>query len=181
MTERSNSRGQGPEPLSSLMGSIVSCQRRPQFTVQQQARLTWLECNGALERRHTCGVYLAEGKRQGELPTLVVYIDSSALMQDFTTDHLLYVGRVSHAGLEVADVRFKLSHKRPSEPTYPKGGVTAAASSCEATSLPPLTPEQEEQVTQEVADLPDGLRDTAADAMRASLKWEMAQRPKTGE
>ncbi|MCI1665806.1 MAG: hypothetical protein LKI25_05495 [Atopobiaceae bacterium] len=151
--------------LSSLLQTGLSSVTTPELGIQQKARLAWSRANGDLERRHTCGVFLKEGGSHTGLPTLIVYIDSSSLIQDFTCDRQLYVERLCHEGLPVVDVQFKLSRrKRTVKKEIPPKHEVA--------DLPPLDVSEQRRVTEMCGKLPDALRDKAMQAMSSSLRWE---------
>jgi len=101
------------EPLSELMDKLtgaIAGRANPSL----RALAAWRAATGKRERDHTVGVYLAEpdDPRNGrKIRYLTVYVDSSALLQDFSTNSELYVIKLARQGLEVADVQFRLSRR----------------------------------------------------------------------
>jgi len=101
------------EPLSELMDKLtgaIAGRANPSL----RALAVWRAATGKRERDHTVGVYLAEpdDPRNGrKIRYLTVYVDSSALLQDFSTNSELYVIKLARQGLEVADVQFRLSRR----------------------------------------------------------------------
>lgn len=152
------------------------------------AGYAWNKAVGTVERAHTMGLYLE--KRDDGAPVLHVYVDSSSLLQDFTTDHLLYERRLAAVGFPVERVVFSLSRKagqrtRAAEalaaqvPTarIPQGPLQTAPA---LSTLPDLTPEELSFVECACAPLPDGLKEEAQNAMKASIRRAKGRGPEGG-
>lgn len=90
---------------------------------EKSAGYVWNKIAGDLGRRHTLGLYLEEPKKEPSpsllkkhaknktLPILHVYLDSQALIQDFSTDAVLYQAKMAHEGLPLQKIKFHLSKK----------------------------------------------------------------------
>ncbi len=101
------------EPLSKLMGAVTGT-LVSQASPSMRALAAWRAACGKRERDHTVAVYLAEPddpRNARRIRYLTVYVDSSALLQDFSTNSELYVIKLARQGLEVADVQFRLSRR----------------------------------------------------------------------
>lgn len=161
----------GTQSIGDILSKGVYGRRPAALTVQQKARETWLRSNGDLERKHTCGVFLKENATKDGLPLLVVYIDSSSMIQDFSTDKDLYIDRLRHAGFVVGDLRFKLSREK----VVDKGIGTAVDEPLQPEPLPTLSKEEKAYVDSSVAALPDTIRESVREAMDSSLRWNKLQ------
>lgn len=75
----------------------------------QKVYKAWYTASGERGRRHTKGIYIHNKKQDDELPSITVYLDSSALLQDFQTDHILYEQRMALTEFHVKHISFKLS------------------------------------------------------------------------
>lgn len=89
--------------------------RTTQHKGKKSVGFVWNKIAGDIGRKHTLGLYLEEPKSnpssQKRLPTLHVYLDSQALIQDFSTDSALYQAKMAHEGLPVQVIKFHLSKK----------------------------------------------------------------------
>ncbi len=89
--------------------------RTTQHKGKKSVGFVWNKIAGDIGRKHTLGLYLEEPKKnppsQKRLPTLHVYLDSQALIQDFSTDSALYQSKMAHEGLPVQAIKFHLSKK----------------------------------------------------------------------
>lgn len=166
----------GSHSIGEVLSKGVYGRRPTSLTIQQKAREAWLGANGDLERRHTCGVFLREDATKDGLPLLVVYIDSSSMIQDFSTDKDLYINRLRHAGFVVGDLRFKLSREGRGR----GDGATTKESSVSSDSLPPLSKEERDYVNSSVSALPEAIRESAREAMDLSLRWNKLQKHQKG-
>lgn len=135
-----------------------------------QAGFVWNRIAGDRGRRHTMGLYVEE--REGGDPVLHVYVDSSPLVQEFQTDHILYEQRLRWSGFPVDHVVFALSRKTGA----PRRNRAEAKGDEAPAELPPITAEERERVERCCRELPDGLRQQAEAAMAASLRRERARR-----
>lgn len=163
------------EPLSRLLDQVVGPGISGRLSRGQRAARAWLAANGDTERRHTCGVYLRATRAAGADPVLFVYVDSSARLTDFRANKDVYLARLANAGLAVSDVEFRLSRKRGTlyaaaqGDSQPRGGVRGDG---QGEPLPALTPQEEARVSELVADLPEGLKESASRAISNSLRRE---------
>ena len=146
----------GEASLGELVSAFVSRADDGAGSGTRRALRAWLSANGDRERDHTIGVYLREDER-GD--TLIVYVDSSSALQDFTVKRHLYVGRLEAAGLPVADVSFKLSRYRR------RRRDDAPADRDEGTPLPELDAATLSRLAEEVSPLPPALREAAYEAL----------------
>lgn len=127
----------------------------------------WMTANGDYERRHTVGTFVDEKVPRGELPALVVYVDSKTCEVDLTANREIYLARLSSCGLNFSKIVFRLSkaeyiRRRDASRTSPKDATRAP--------LPELTAEEAEHVDRLCADLPESLRDSVSRAMRVSIR-----------
>lgn len=134
-----------------------------------RAGYVWNRIAGDRGRRHTMGLYVEE--REGGDPVLHVYVDSSPLVQEFQTDHILYEQRLRWSGFPVDRVVFALSRKTGA----PRRDRAEGEGPKEPPELPPLTDGERARVESCCRDLPDGLRQQAEAAMAASLRRERAR------
>ena len=108
------------QQLSELLGSMNGEMLR-KAKATGSAYASWVAATGSRERTHTMGVYLAEPddpSNRRHKRTLTVYVDSSAILQDFTTNANLYLMKLERAGLALDAVEFRLSRKqRPTRET----------------------------------------------------------------
>lgn len=135
----------------------------------QRAAAAWYGCNGVVERKHTTGVYLRQGRSAGAAPVLGVYVDSSSRLTDFTARREIYLARLANFGYAVSGVEFRLSKRRfvsdrerREEPCAPK-------------PLPRLTPAEEARVQDLVADVPEPLKESVSRAVRFSFMRQKAK------
>lgn len=171
---QSSDRAQEPrtgEPVSvadlsrQVLGRAAQC---ADGTVR--AGYAWNLICGESGQRHTQGLYLetrADGAR-----VLHVYLDSSPLIQDFQTDHLLYERRLAAVGLPVQSVRFELSRRADFWGAVPGVAVTgpAAEKPPAPETLPPLTPAQQASVDEAARGLPPDVAPAFRAAMELSLR-----------
>lgn len=165
-------------PMSAILSGCV--QELGYKSGKVSAGWAWNKIAGPRGRAHTRGVFL-QTQSAPRLPLLRVYLDSSVLIQDFSTDHLLFEQRLSEVGLPVERVVFQLSR---TVGTTPQGGAEvvsgfSAGNKAEKPqvphpvaleSLPPLSEEQKQRVAQLTSGLEGELRQAAARAMETSLR-----------
>ena len=112
---RRDGRAAQPKKLSDLLGQTSNgLITRAGSSVASLA--AWHAAVGARERDHTRAVYLAEPddpKNRSGVRTLVVYVDSNSVLQDFRTNAELYQLKLAHYGLTVDRLDFRLSNKPP--------------------------------------------------------------------
>lgn len=154
------------------MGSLMGDGMSRKLSDSQRAARAWYAANGDLEHRHTCGVFLKEGVRKGESPTLFVYIDSSSMLQDFTTNRDIYLIRLAHNGFDVADIQFRLSKTRKKSSSARVAGAPRPQPSHE--ELPPLDPDRMAEIERQTGDLPESLRKAVSEAMTLSYRRQQS-------
>lgn len=160
----------GLEPLSGLLGSLSGALiARARATGSAYA--LWAQATGAREHNHTMGVYLAEPddeNNRAHKRTLTVYVDSSAILQDFRTNANLYLMKLERVGLKLDAIEFRLSRKirqaQDSSKTY------KSPSDVRPASHPERTPEQ-------VAELEARLESVENPALRESLRRAIGLTP----
>lgn len=168
-------RGEGPASIgelsSSLLGSVAELSDG-----SVRAGYAWNRVVNEAGRRHTQGLYLE--RRQDGTSVLHVYLDSSPLIQDYQTDHLLYERRLAEVGLTVSSVRFELSRQASVwGAVATEVGASAPVSARKvADPLPPLDEESRARVSAAGAGLSDGLDEAFRSAMEASLRRDAAER-----
>lgn len=157
--------------LQEALGEVVDGGLARGMGATQRASRAWWQANGDFEHRHTCGVFLKDLSELDRAPELYVYIDSSAVLQDFATNREIYLTRLENAGFVVSDVRFRLSKfpRRGSGPPASDASPAAHALRAVAAPLPPATEEERDRARRACEDLPDGLRDRVAAAMLSSM------------
>ena len=154
----------GEHSLGDLLTDISHGFDHEQADASRQATRVWLEVNGDIERKHTMATFLSDdgGKR-----TLVVYIDSSALIQDFTTNRLLYLGRLANGGLQVDEVCFKLSRYRHDR----KEGLDEDQDQeTPFEELPEISNKMQKEIEDETSQLPPKLRAAVSEAFVSSVR-----------
>ena len=156
-------RNQGWSSVGDVLGGLKSQVEPKGASLSQRAYDAWMQANGDVERRHTVGTYLRQ--EDGELPTLVIYIDSRAMMQDFMTNHLLYLDRLAMFGMRLKAVEFRLSKYRRETAATPEPEEQP-----EAEELPPATPQEIAMAREMTQDLPPALREAASEAVISSIR-----------
>lgn len=161
MAERMGS-GEGPSRAGELVAGLLGGALGRGLGDAQRAARAWYAANGDRERAHTTGVYLRKAGRAGQDPVLVVVVDSGLLAADLGTNKDIYLQRIAMRGVAVSDIRFRVGP--------PAVRPTTPARKAEAPCPPrDLSSAEEERVDRACADLPDGLREAAARAMRATM------------
>jgi hypothetical protein len=156
----------GEHSLGDLLTDISRSFDHEQADASRKATRIWLEVNGDIERKHTMATFLSE---DGGKKTLVVYIDSSALIQNFSTNRLLYLGRLANGGLEVDDIRFKLSRYRHDQKN---DGLADQEENKETPfdELPEISNKMKEEIKAETSQLPPKLRAAVSEAFVSSVR-----------
>ncbi len=147
-----------------LRGLLDSPEARRAMGPGRMAQQAWYRMNGDIERAHTCGTYVAKGRRPGEAPKFVVYTDTRTRAVDFRANREVYLARMAAAGFEFSDIEFKQTKRPPQERSSARAKAKAAP------APPELTPEEESRVREAVANQPKNLREKAYKAMCASLR-----------
>ena len=152
-----------------LRGLLDSPQARRAMGPGRMAQQAWYRVNGDIERAHTCGTYVAKGRRPGDLPTFVVYTDTRTRAIDFRANREIYLARMAAAGFEFSNIEFKQT-KRP--PREKEDGTARPGKKPAAAALPELTAAEEARVREMVAGQPENIRERAYKAMCASLRLQ---------
>lgn len=161
--EFSGSQGVG----EALRGLLESPEARRAMGPGRLAQQAWYRVNGDIERAHTCGTYVAKGRRPGDAPKFVVYTDTRTRAVDFRANREVYLARMAAAGFEFSDIEFKQTKRPPQEKREARSRAAKAAP-----RLPELTDEEERRVREAVADQPESIREKAYKAMCASLRLQ---------
>lgn len=160
----------GQTNLSSLIDGVIGNGYSNGLSETQKATKAWYQANGKKEETHTCGVWLMEANKAGELPTLVVYIDTNVMMQDFTTNKDIYKMRLERMGLKVADIQFRLSKWKKGEGP---GSTKKSTEKEEKKPFEELSPDEIREIDEEVSVIKsDTLRQTIREAMISSKQFE---------
>lgn len=172
MDERTDRRNEAI-PISDLAHEVIELDEG-----QEKAALAakvWYAANGDFEHRHTVGVFLKEDPK-GNPPTLVVYTDTNAIIQDFSANKEIYIARLANQDFFVSDIRFRLSkyRKKRADATrrsenLPKGFGPDYIPE-DLTEGIELTEEELEDIAQSVEKLPEPLRETVFRARVSSTK-----------
>ena len=173
MTTADERRDGAPESAGSLLNDLLDHDLSRGVSAARTAARLWHRANGDFERRHTCGVFLKDLSARGEDPILIVYIDSNAVMQDFTTNREIYRLRLANQGFSVSDVQFKLSKYGHGSPSV-GGGAATEKTVCH--ELPGPTEEQVAIVRDACANLPESIRGKVCEAMISSMRRQRAKR-----
>jgi hypothetical protein len=151
-----------------LVGALFGVGGARKLSAAQRAARAWFSANGDRERAHTTGVWLRKPGRAGVDPVMVVRLDSGLLAQELGTNKELYLARLAHAGVAISDIRFDVGSARGASA---HGADRARKGDKQPVSPPPRTLSDEEmrRVERATGGLPDGLRQSAARAMRATM------------
>ena len=163
---------------------------------QKIACFVWNQICGEIGRKHTMGLFLEESKqktgqttpasKENNLPILHVYLDSHALIQDFSTDLPVYQAKMAQAGLPVKKIVFQLSKKagQTSRVNVEEHQLSATNTRSNTppinpqeekiplSELPQLTPEDAKKIQKTIKHLPPELQKTAVSAMSSSMRRE---------
>lgn len=169
------------QPLAEVISEVVGGRMASRLSRNQMAAHAWFVANGDLERSHTCGVYLRRPRVRGADPVLGVYVDTPSRVTDFRANKELYLSRLANVGLAVSDIDFRLT-RSAREPKAAPGSPSHARAAARGVSAPlrQLSPGEEERVRDLTAELPEGLRQSAAHAMSAALRREKTDKTQSG-
>lgn len=157
---REPSKSDATTSLSSVIASIVQQEESSLAGKTSAATRAWYQANGTLEHDHTVGIFLRN--TEGEPSALIVYIDSNALLHDFTTKREMYRDRLTNIGFDVDEVQFKLSRYRKGQ--RPEGIIPEKQKE-DIPPLPELTPEELSSIEQQTESLPPHLKEAVLEAM----------------
>lgn len=147
-----------------LFSSLLDEKLSKGISLTSKAYIKWCEIAGSRAASHTMAVWVNENN-QKEYPDLIVYIDSSTLLADFTTNAELYKERLIYANFPVESIKFRLSNKVGKKKT-----IQPQTTQIKDIELPELT-EQEKLYVQELCkNLNGSLQASASRAMELSLK-----------
>ena len=173
MTTAGDRRDAVPESAGALLNDLLDHDLSRGVSAARTAGRLWHRANGDFERRHTCGVFLKDLSAQGEDPLLIVYIDSNAVMQDFTTNREIYRLRLANQGFNVSDVQFRLSKYGHGSPSVTGSVMVGKEARCD---LPKPTAEQVATAREACANLPESIRGRACEAMISSMRRQKAKK-----
>lgn len=131
---------------------------------QKKAFTIWISCVSERERKHTKAVYVKENKNA--LPTLIVYIDTPVLLQDFLTNKNLYIDRLTYAGFAVKDVDFKVSRYATQQTKHARPLIEEQTKN----PLPELSQEEKTYIHEQTAKLDKDIASSVSRAMEASFR-----------
>lgn len=153
---------EGPARAGDLVAALFGRTATRQLSAAQSAARAWFAANGDRERAHTTGVWLRKSGRAGTDPVLVVRLDSGLLAQELGTNKDLYLARLARAGVAVSDLRLEVGApvSRTRKRTVAKEALPAPRN---------LSQAELDRVQRATAELPEGLREAAARAMRATM------------
>ena len=172
MAERMDRRNEAT-PIKDLAHEVIDADEGRERTAT--ASRVWYAANGDFEHRHTVGVFLKEDPK-GNPPTLVVYTDTNAIIQDFSANKEIYIARLANQDFFVSDIRFRLSKYRKKNPGSKRRsenlpeGFGPDYTPEDLTEGITLTPEELEDIAQSVEKLPESLRETVFQARVSSAK-----------
>lgn len=161
--------------IAHMLNTLLDSDLASKLSANQRAAAAWYKANGDIEKAHTTGVFLKKARNPKIDPVLCVYVDSHARLTDFTANREIYLIRLAHVGLHVSKVEFLLS-KTLRAPSQSSNHSSLTRDEVNKTKVlegvPPLSEDEEVYVMQATQDLPDGLRQKAAQAMKNSLRRE---------
>lgn len=98
-----------PNNIEETKAPSTSDEKTHLFSNRQLDALGKKQTNTSLKRQQ--GMRASKRPSHKKLPILHVYLDSQALIQDFSTDAVLYQAKMAHEGLPVQSLKFHLSKK----------------------------------------------------------------------
>ena len=156
---------------SVLGGYFSSPEVEAKLSENRRAFMAWNKVNGDVERAHTRGMYVTKPRRPGELPSLVVYVDSRMRAVDFSANRDTYLARLAAVGFRYSDLRFQQDKRAVGEKGLsPKAESTPKKKP--ARPLPELTAVERARVDDMCRSLPDGLRQSVSKALSNSMRRE---------
>lgn len=135
-----------------------------------KAGFIWNQVATIKERKHTQGIFVKEEK--DKKPTLIIYIDSSALLQDYQTNHLLYEAKLKQAGFEVDQIIFKLSNKINNK----KEEITKTKKNKENLIDIQLTQQDQQYIKKTTSQLSEKLQENVKKAFQSLRKQEINEK-----
>lgn len=149
------------EALTSFMNNKLASN----LSLTHTAFLKWCEAAGKRAANHTMAVWVNEKKSPVEL---VVYIDNSSLIVDYTTNAELYIDRLAYIGFPVSGLKFRLSNKTKS----PNTDVVQQNKKLSVNNLPELSEEEKTFIKSECEKLPSEYRENVSKAMELSFRYQ---------
>lgn len=169
--------GEAPSSVGQLMGGLLDDHMARRMTANQRAAAAWHRANGDRERQHTTGVFLKRPKVVGAAPVLGVYVDSHIMATDFGVNKDIYLARLANIGFAVSGIDFI-----PSREGYRAAQISPKEGPSKAPQvLPELSEDERKEVQSLVADLPDGLRERASQAIELSKRKQKLKDTNSGE
>ena len=167
---RNDQDGAKGQDLASTVAGIFQKLEDTSYSSNREIMRTWLEINGDTERRHTKGVHLLE---EG-LKTLLVYVDSPSIVQDFTMNKHLYLGRFNMADIYIDDIQFRLSrYTHTTNDVSTTNNVNTAHNSTQHT-IREISGEEKQYIFELCSALPKNLQEVVSNALISmkSNQWE---------
>ena len=165
-----------PQSVGSLVGEVVDGRMAARLSANQRAAAAWYRANGDRERDHTTGVFLKRSRVPGAAPILGVYVDSHIVATDFGVNKDIYLARLANAGCAVSGIEFI-----PSREGYRTRARARHTDQAAPEPLPVLTPAERAEVADLVADLPEGVRESAYKAVELSKRRAKLQKAHSDE
>lgn len=138
------------------------------LTLTQKASLSWNKIAGKIGQKHTQGIFVKETDETE--PILFVYLDSSALIQDFQTNAVLYKEKLAMIGFPVEKILFKLSNKKAQkQESREKQNTTQEKNST-------LSKEEEQYIVAISKTVTGDLQNTLKNALIALRKSELREK-----
>ncbi len=150
--------------IAHVISRVMEAFDTQSYDATRKIMQTWFEINGDRERRHTKGVFLLE---KGNTTTLIVYVDSPSIVQDFLMNKHLYLGRFSMTDYCIHDIQFRLSRyvDTQSNAMYGDDGATSAACSSTKAAARELSQDEKQSIYEACSILPESLREVAYNAL----------------
>ena len=145
--------------------ALFSKKGRSMLTGIKRVTMLWHATNGDFERKHTCGLFLRDPQGKEKYPTLVVYIDSNVLLQDFRTNKHIYLSRLASQDLLLHDIQFLLS-KEDRRGRQKKEKLEEKTKK----QLPELTNLEMAEIQDEVSRVDEGMREKVLETMILSYR-----------
>lgn len=147
-----------------LMTTFLNNKIKKGLSLTSKAYIKWCEIAGLRAASHTMAVWVND-ESDPKKPELIIYLDNSSLIADYTTNTELYKERLSYADFPVTSLKFKLSRKVGKN--KPQQEVKTQDKKIE---LPNLTQPEEEEIELLCKTLPNTLKDKVSKAMELSFK-----------
>lgn len=158
-----------PKTSSELLSSFLDKKITSGLSQTSKAFAKWCEVAGKRAIKHTKAVWLNTQTSQ-KYPELTVYIDTSSLLADYTTNADLYIDRFEYVDFPISKLFFKLSNKVTPSLKLQDSEVQQVEE-----VLPELSEQEEKEVENLCSAFPEQLKTSASRAMKLSLKRQKLQ------